>query len=91
MKDSLLGGAVYRTIVFMIGILAVASVIAPLLFVIIHRHTGIEIYWGVEQFIVMLLKFDDTRSKSIKTEFSAKDYYASIGCSTLHREALNRV
>jgi hypothetical protein len=49
------------------------GVAVPVFFAWHHPHVGLQIYWAIEQLIVLLLKFDDFRNKSINTEFDAKD------------------
>jgi hypothetical protein len=38
-----------------------------------NAYLGMQTYWVIEQIIVMLLKFDDIRNRSINIEFEAKD------------------
>jgi hypothetical protein len=73
MTSSLYGGAIYRLVIFGIGLFALLGVAGPIVFAAYHPHVGLQIYWAIEQLIVLLLKFDDFRNRSINTEFDAED------------------
>lgn len=53
----------------LIWTIGTTGVIAPAAFALLHPHAGLQTYWLVEQFLVMVMKYGDVSNLLINTKF----------------------